>query len=132
MFLINFPLMLVTFAVYNFFMLGQGVELWDRPVFELNMMSGTRFVLTFGQGLIVVGLLLLFFEILKATRPGASTIVDHLLSTLVFIAFVVEFLLVGSAATATFFILMVMTFVDVIAGYSVSIRNATRDFTIER
>jgi hypothetical protein len=131
MFLINFPLMLVPFAVYNFFIFGQDANLWDRPAFQIQMMSGATFVLGLGQCLIVVGLLLLFVEIIKATRHGVSSIVDHLLSTLVFIAFVVEFLLVGRAATATFFILMTMTFVDVIAGYSVSIRNSSRDLTIE-
>ena len=131
MFLINFPLMLVPFAVYNFFIFGQDPNLWDRPAFQLQMMSGATFVLALGQCLIVVGLLLLFIEIIKSTRHGVSSIVDHLLSTLVFVAFVVEFLLVGRAATATFFILMTMTFVDVIAGYSVSIRNSSRDLTIE-
>jgi len=131
MFLINFPLMLVPLAVYNFFIFGSDNSLWDRPAFQLQMMSGATFVLTLGQTLIVVALLLLFVEILKATRHGVVSVVDHFLSTLVFIAYVVEFLMVGRAATATFFILMSMTFIDVIAGYSVSMRTSSRDLTIE-
>ena len=51
---------------------------------------------------------------------------------MVLIAYLVEFLLVAQAATPTFFILMMITLVDVVAGYSVSIRNASRDLTIER
>ena len=135
--LINFPLMLVPLAVYNFFIFGSDNSLWDRPAFQLQMtMSGALFVLTLGGTLIVVALLLLIVEIVKATRHGVVTVVDHLLSTLVFIAYVVEFLMVARAATATFFILMSMTFVDVIAGYSVSInvssrRASSRDLTIE-
>jgi hypothetical protein len=95
------------------------------------MVSGASFTLSMGDVLIVISLVLLFVEILKATRAGASTIVDHLLSTLVLIAFLVEFLLVAQASTPTFFILMVVTLIDVVAGYSVSIRNASRDLTIE-
>jgi hypothetical protein len=53
-----------------------------------------------------------------------------LLSTFVFIAFLIEFLLVQAAANSVFFILMAITFVDVIAGFSVSIRSATRDVSV--
>jgi hypothetical protein len=131
MVLINFPLMLVPFAVYNFFLLAGDLNPWEDVILRLDMMSGASFTLSMGDVLIVISLVLLFVEILKATRTGASTIVDHLLSTLVLIAFLVEFLLVGQASTSTFFILMVVTLIDVVAGYSVSIRNASRDLTIE-
>ncbi len=132
MVLINFPLMLVPFAVYNFFLLAGDLNPWEDVILRLDMMSGASFTLSMGDVLIVISLVLLFVEILKATRTGASTIVDHLLSTLVLIAFLVEFLLVGQASTSTFFILMVVTLIDVVAGYSVSIRNASRDLTIEQ
>ena len=132
MFLINFPLMLVPFAVYNFFIIGGDVNPWENLVLRVDMMSGATFTLTMGEGLIILSLLLLFIEILKATRVGSWTILDHILSTVVLVAYLVEFLMVGQAATSTFFILMAVTLVDVIAGYSVSIRNASRDLTIER
>jgi uncharacterized membrane protein YqhA len=131
MVLINFPLMLVPFAVYNFFILAGDLNPWEDVILRLDMVSGASFTLSMGDVLIVISLVLLFVEILKATRTGASTIVDHLLSTLVLIAFLVEFLLVAQASTSTFFILMVVTLIDVVAGYSVSIRNASRDLTIE-
>jgi hypothetical protein len=124
--------MLVPFAVYNFFLLAGDLNPWEDVILRLDMMSGASFTLSMGDVLIVISLVLLFVEILKATRTGASTIVDHLLSTLVLIAFLVEFLLVGQASTSTFFILMVVTLIDVVAGYSVSIRNASRDLTIEQ
>jgi hypothetical protein len=50
----------------------------------------------------------------------------------VFVAYLVEFLQVRSAAHSVFFILMVITFVDVIAGFSVTIRSAVRDVSVER
>jgi hypothetical protein len=132
MVLINFPLMLVPFAVYNFFIVAGDMNPWEDVILRLDMMSGSSFSLTMGEGLVVIALLLLFVEILKATRTGTSTIIDHLLSTVVLIAYLVEFLLVGQASTSTFFILMTVTLIDVIAGYSVSIRNASRDLTIEQ
>ncbi|MGH6644589.1 MAG: hypothetical protein ACRED3_18020 [Bradyrhizobium sp.] len=132
MFLINFPLMLVPFAVYNFFIIGAEENPWEDLALRVDMMSGSSFSMTMGEALVVLSLGLLFVEILKATRTGVSTIIDHLLSTLVLIAYLVEFLLVGRAASSTFFILMVVTLLDVVAGYSVSIRNASRDLTIEK
>jgi hypothetical protein len=132
MFLLNFPLMLVPLAVYNFFIVGGDLNPWETIVFRGEMISGATFTLTMGEGLIVLALLLLFVEILKATRVGSATIVDHVLSTLVLIAFLVEFLTIEQAATSTFFLLMVVALIDVVAGYSVSIRNASRDLTIER
>jgi hypothetical protein len=132
MLLINFPLMLVPFAVYNFFILAGDLNPWENVALRVDMMSGSAFTLTMGEGLIVLALALLFVEILKATRAGVSTIVDHLLSTVVLLAYVVEFLLVPQASTSTFFLLMMVTLIDVIAGYSVSIRNASRDLTIEQ
>jgi len=131
MVLINFPLMLVPFAVYNFFIVGGDLNPWETIVLRLDMISGAQFTLSMGEGLVVIALLLLFFEILKATRIGSWTILDHILSTGVLIAYLAEFLLVEQASTSTFFLLMMITLIDVIAGYSVSIRGASRDLTID-
>jgi|SRR3954453_8417846 hypothetical protein len=132
MFLINFPLLLVPFAAYNFFLIAGDTNPWENIILRIDMLSGASFSLSMGEGLLIVALALLFVEILKATRTGTSTIIDHILSTLVLIAYLVEFLLVAPAASSTFFILMMITLIDVVAGYSVSIRNASRDLTIER
>ncbi|MFY8151866.1 MAG: hypothetical protein ACOVOI_07240 [Hyphomicrobiales bacterium] len=129
--LLNFPLMLVPFAVYNLFELMLALNPWEDIVIRVQMMSGVDFTLTLGESLICLSLVLLFFEILKATRIATLSIVDHLVSTLVFIAFLVEFLLVEQAATSTFFILTVLALIDVLAGYAVSVRNAARDLTSE-
>lgn len=132
MIFLNFPLMLVPLAVYNLLAVTSTVNPIEDVVFQMDMASDARFSLNLGEALIVLSLLLLFAEIMKATRISSASIVDHLLSTFVFIIFLVEFLLVGYAATSTFFILMVITLIDVVAGYSVSIRNASRDLTIDR
>lgn len=127
------PLMIVPFVLYNLIMLGfagNGVSDLAEIVISLQMMSGAAWTMSWGDVLIVIALVLLFIEVLKATRTGSWSVVDHMFSMLVFIAFLVEFLLVREAATQVFFILMVIAFVDVIAGFSVSIRSAGRDVSI--
>jgi hypothetical protein len=129
--LTNVPLMIVPFIAYNLVILGligdSAGDPWDATVLKLPMISGTVWQMNLGDLMIALGLFLLFFEIVKATRIGADTIIDHLLSTIVFVAYLVEFLLVRDAAHSVFFILMAITFVDVVAGFTVSIRSATRD-----
>lgn len=132
MFLVGFPLLIIPLAIYNMIaFLTPGVE-WTSRLFGVTMVSGAEWVMTFGDLLIVFGLILLFVEILKATRTGTKSIVDHMLSTLVFIGALVEFLLVGQAATSTFAILGVICLVDVVAGFSISIRTAQRDYSVEK
>ena len=48
----------------------------------------------------------------------------------VFIAVLVEFLMVKQAATSTFFLILVACLIDVIAGYTIGIRVARRDLSI--
>ena len=129
--LTNIPLLIVPLIVYNIqIFLNGGIGVWDQQVTELTMISGAKWSMTMGDLMIGLGLLLLFFEIIKATRVGANSIIDHLLSTFVFIAFLVEFLIVGDAAHSVFFILMIIALIDVLAGFSVSIRSATRDVQV--
>lgn len=123
-----FPLLVISLIAYNAIILfGGGVEALASPVFSISMLSGGEFTMELGALLVVASLVLLFFEIMKSTRTSNASVLDHLLSTFVFIAFLVEFLLVPSAATSVFFILMVMSAVDLMAGFSVSIRAAGRD-----
>jgi len=127
------PLMIVPLIAYNLVLIGLvggGVAGLGSTITSLSMMSGATWTMSLGDLLIVVSLVLLFIEVLKATRTGSWSVIDHMLSMFVFVAFLVEFLLVRDAATQVFFILMVIAFIDVIAGFSVSIRSAGRDVSI--
>lgn len=130
--LTNVPLLIVPFIVYNIqiFFSGAGIEVWDSEVFSVPLIHGQPWTMTMGDLMVTLALVLLFFEIIKATRVGPNTIIDHLLSTFVFIAYLVEFLLVAAAAHSVFFILMMIALVDVLAGFTVSIRSATRDVNV--
>ena len=129
----NIPLLIAPLLVYNAFafgLLGQSIgDPWGAPIFTVEMVSDARWTLTLGDVMIVAALVLLFVEVLKATRTGIGSIVDHILSTLLFVAYLIEFLLVRETATSVFFILMIISLIDVVAGYSVTIRGARRDMT---
>ncbi len=96
------------------------------------MMSGASWALTAGDLLLAFSLLLLFVELVKATRITGRSLLDHLLSTLLFIGMLVEFLFVPQAATATFFLLVVTSFVDAIGGYTVTIRASQRNILVDQ
>ena len=127
--------MAIALIAYNGIAFGMAIDpaagdVWGRELFSLTMPTGGVWQFDMGDAILSGSLLLLFVEILKATRIGRLSIIDHLLSTLVLILFVVEFLLVPVAATSTFFLIMLMVAVDVMAGFSVSIRSATRDVSL--
>ena len=124
------PLTIIPLAIYNLMAFGGGAN-WYAPVFSTQMVSGTQFALSQGDLLVALALVFLFLEVLKATRTGAGSILDHLLSTAVFVAALVEFLLVDFAATSTFFLLTLIALIDVIAGYSITIRAARRDVALD-
>jgi hypothetical protein len=129
--LTSIPLMIVPFVLYNLGLAGffghAGGDPWATELFSFGMMSGGVFSMTLGILMIVIALVLFFVEIVKATRTSNASVVDHLLSTFVFVAFLVEFLLVRGAAHPVFFVLMVIALIDVLAGFSVSLRSAGRD-----
>ena len=50
---------------------------------------------------------------------------------ILFVAMLVEFLLVKAAGTSTFFLLLVIAMVDVLAGFIISIRTGPRQVEIE-
>jgi hypothetical protein len=128
---LGFPLLLIPFAIYNMMaFLTPGVA-WTAPVATVHMMSGEDWVLTWEDLLLAFAIFLLWIEIIKSTRIGMRSIMDHVLAMALFIAMLVEFLLVRQAGTSTFFLLMIIALVDVLAGFIVSIRSSQRRLEIE-
>ena len=92
-----------------------------------QMMSGGVWKLTWGDIILVITMICLFVEILKATYTSTASLVDHGLSMVLFIAALISFLMVPQAATSVFFLLLVALVIDVIAGFTIGIRVAKRD-----
>jgi hypothetical protein len=131
MFVLGFPLLLLPFAIYNMIaFLTPGVS-WTATVTTVHMMSGQDWVLTWEDILIACSIFLLWIEMIKATRMGMRSVMDHILAMVLFIVMLVEFLLVPQAATSTFFLLMAIALVDVLAGFIIGMRASRRQIEVE-
>lgn len=127
------PLLIIPLVLYNilaFTLFGGDPAKWVGELFPIHMVSGADWTLSWGDLMLVIGLICLFFEVLKSTNTGRSSVVEHMLSVAVFVIFLIEFLLVGAAASSVFFLLMIMSLVDVVAGFTISITGAGRDVTM--
>lgn len=145
-----FPLLVIPVILYNLIALvgggsvettnaaGQLISSVQAPIngllnerfLGLPMISGVEWVLTKGDAIVLLAVTFLFLEILKSTSTGTATIINHGISLLLFIICLVQFLLMPNFATSTFFILMSMTLLDVLAGVIVTIVSARRDFGV--
>jgi len=121
------PLLVIPLLAYLGFA-GAGAD-FAASRFPITLPSAGVWQLTLGDILLVAALFLLFFEVLKATRTGGNSVVDHALSMIVFVVCLILFLIWDRAATSTFFLLMLMAMIDVIAGFSVTINAARRDYS---
>jgi hypothetical protein len=129
---IGFPLLLIPLAIYNMIaFLTPGVS-WTGPVYSIPvpLKSGLAWSPTAGDALIVFALLMLMFEFIKTTRQGKS-FVEHFLALLLAGGATAEFVMVPEAANSTFFMLVVICFVDLFAGFAASLRRARRAVVVE-
>jgi hypothetical protein len=132
MFLIGFPLLLVPFAIYNIVaFLMPGVS-WTSTLATVHMKSGHEWSLSGGDLLLVLALLLLFVEMAKVVRLGRRSVIDHGLAFILFGGMLAEFVLVAQAASAVFFLLVVMSFFDVLGGFTMQVRTAWRQPVIDQ
>ncbi|MEQ8823034.1 MAG: hypothetical protein RIC14_01525 [Filomicrobium sp.] len=137
----SLPLIIFAFILYNAVVLlglagasGSAESILRTEIFALPSFRGTpegaepvTWSFNWGDLILFVTMILLFVEILKATYTSTSSLLDHGLSMLVFIACLIEFLMVDAAFTSVFFLLMIATLIDVVAGYTIGIRVARRD-----
>ena len=126
-----FPLTLIPLVLFNIMALLAGSGVWTEAILAIPMAAGL-WTVTWGDLMVLLGLVMLFFEMLKSARPAQRTIANHLASTAVLIVYIIEFVLAGIADNSTFFILTVISVFDVAAGFTISIRTASRDVTYTR
>lgn len=126
------PMIVISFIIYNvvvFFSADANAAL-ARDVLTLPLPSGVSWTMKMSDILMLLTLILLFVELLKATYTSTASLLDHGLSMLVFVACLVEFIVYQKAATSVFFFITIATLIDVIAGYTIGIRVARRDLSI--
>lgn len=103
----------------------------DQSMFTIRLPSGAQVDIRFGDLVIWLGLLLLFVELILSVRPTGSSLINHALSMALFVGCGLAFLLVPACGTATFLVLTILTLIDVVSGYSISIIAARRDLTLD-
>ena len=131
----NIPVFVFLLIAYNLAAFSGSYDmqtLLTSQLFSFQLISGALFVLRVHDLLVVLGVIALYIEILKSTKTSKWSVIDHALSMLVFVIFLVEFIVFKPFGTSTFFILTLMSMLDVIAGFTVTISSARRDFGIER
>jgi uncharacterized membrane protein YqhA len=132
MFPAGLPLLLVPFALYNILVFLMPSFSWNHEIWHVHMMSGGDWVLTLGDAIIAGSVIILLIEMLRAARRASRrTIVEHVLSMVLFVAMLVEFMSLKGIASSTFFLLLIISFVDVAAGFAVSIRSAPREVVLD-
>lgn len=122
------PLLIIPLALFNIIAFLTPSLDWRHPVTEIGMLSGAQWTISVAEIFLAFSLVFLFFEVLKSTRVTSRSIIDHMLSIAVFVIAMAEFLLVRQAGNSVFFLLLCMMLFDVVAGFSVSVRVAQRDF----
>jgi len=127
----SIPLFAVLLVVYNINMLfGDIGSTLSSNLYSVGLVSGATWSFSVSDLYVILGVFALYIEVFKSTRTGVSSIIDHSLSMVVFIIFLIEFLAVQSCGTSTFFILTLMALLDVVAGFTVSIVAARRDLSV--
>jgi len=105
----------------------------DMPFFDMNHIVWAHnelFYVSTKDVFIIVGILFLFIEIYKAAAPGPYNLSEIIISFLVAVAYLAIFLIWDKAHNVTFFILMLMSFLDAIGGFVIAINVAKKDISI--
>jgi hypothetical protein len=136
-----FPFLLIPVLIYNLLALFSAPSATGSPepsllatlraeAFVMPMLSGTTLSLGWGDLLILLSIVFLLIEVIKAPRTASPSIINHMLSLGVFILCLVEFLLLPSFGTSTFFLLTMIVLLDAMAGMAVTIISARRDLDV--
>ena len=132
----RFPLLLFPIGLYNliaiyFMIAGSGSDssllALSHPWLTIPMMHSAHWAISVSDLILFGGLICWFFEILKSTNTGNIILINHALSMILFIVALVEFLLLHPFATSTFFLLMIMTALDVLGGFIITTIGARKD-----
>ncbi len=123
---IGFPLLLIPLAICNIVVFLMPGLLLTEPVFTVTLMSGVPWLVTLGDTLLALGIVLLLFEIIKGVRPGGKYLTDHLLSLAVFGGAAAEFVMLPQFGSSTYFMLTLLALVDFLSGFVLRARRPAR------
>lgn len=126
----SLPLLALVVAAYTALALVAPGWL-DAVLFNLPLLSGTTLLFRGDDLLLVISLFLLGIEISRATSSSSAAILNHVLSLAVFIIALIGFIVMPQLGNTTFFLILLMTLIDVIAGFTVTITAARRNVSYD-
>jgi len=129
----SFPLLAVSLLLFTGpTLLSSGAERpwYQAEAFSIQMMSGDMWRISAGDLFLTLSMILLFVEILRATRSGGESIINHAFSVIVFVCSLMLFLTRPGYGNSTFFIYMSMTLLDFLAGFIITTVTARRDISL--
>lgn len=129
---LSIPLFFYVLVAANMVMLTGPLEqpTINIVLFDFLLPSGRDVIVTISDAFLLASVLFLYIETFKATRTSVISIIDHALSLLVFVVFLIEFLVIPRLGNTTFLIMTVASLMDVVMGFTVTISTAKRDFTL--
>lgn len=133
----SFPPLVVPVIIYNLLVMGTGgfatasstVSTSLRsPVGQIPMpASGGQWLFQTSDIILLVALVALFFGVIASSRSANDVLMKHVLNMFLFIACLVEFLLLRAFATSTFFLLTAMVLMETVAGFIITSVSARKD-----
>ena len=126
----SLPLLALVVAAYTALALVAPGWL-ENVLFSLPLLSGATLLLRGNDLLLVISLVLLGIEISRATSSSSAAILNHVLSLVVFIVALIDFIVMPQLGNTTFFLILLMTLIDVITGFTVTITAARRNVSYD-
>jgi hypothetical protein len=126
-----FPLLFVSFLIYGvlvWLVIGpESMEMWLNYSIDLPLFSGDTWKLSWSHGLLLLSLVLLYFELMKSTNGAQNSVANHMFSIGVLVLCAIAFLMFPGFGTSTFFLIACMALLDVIAGFAITIVASRRE-----
>jgi hypothetical protein len=130
-----FPLLTVSFVIYAALTVLQitgagGLPWHEATMVSLPLYSKDTWAVKGGDVFLFLSMGLLFVELIRSTKTGSASITNHLLSFMLFIVVLLAFILAPRFGNSTFFLFMLMTLLDPMAGFVVTTVTARRDLSV--
>jgi len=119
------PMMIVPAFIYTI------ITPWTKtgsPAAVWNLVSGDTTVVTVGDVIVLLGIIALGVEVVKATRMSAWGMADHVASLVLLLVMMIAYVAVYGFGNTVWLILCAMQTMDVAIGVIVSVSVARRDF----
>lgn len=123
------PMLVLVFVFYN--LIALFTPYIAAPILTVTLPSLMSWSPTYGDFIVLMGILILYIEIFKSTQVSSTQIIEHMFSFFLFLAFLFEFLFVKQVGQSSFLFLCFMSGIDIIAGFTISINAGRRDISIQ-